>query len=47
MIASLSWDVVQEEIPAVNFVHKYENVFSFKYVHFMRDLELELKVSRI
>ena len=32
MIASLSWTVVQEEIPAVNFVHKYENVFAFKYV---------------
>ena len=31
-IASLSWTVVQEQIPAVNFVHKYENVFSFKYV---------------
>ncbi|KAK7691257.1 hypothetical protein QCA50_004650 [Cerrena zonata] len=27
---SLSWDVVQEQIPAVNFVHKYENVFSLK-----------------
>ncbi|KAF8876000.1 alpha/beta-hydrolase [Infundibulicybe gibba] len=26
---SLSFDVVQEQIPAVDFVHKYENVFSF------------------
>ncbi|KAF8520019.1 Alpha/Beta hydrolase protein [Hysterangium stoloniferum] len=26
---SLSWDVVQEQIPAVNFVNKYENVFAF------------------
>ncbi|KAI0922172.1 hypothetical protein AcW2_006944 [Taiwanofungus camphoratus] len=25
---SISWDVVQEEIPAVSFVHKYLNVFS-------------------
>jgi len=25
----LGWDVVQEQIPAVDFVHKYENVFSF------------------
>lgn len=25
---SISWDVVQEEIPAVNFVHKYQNVFA-------------------
>ncbi|EKM76102.1 hypothetical protein AGABI1DRAFT_45474 [Agaricus bisporus var. burnettii JB137-S8] len=25
---SLSWDVVQEQIPAVNFVHKYEHVFA-------------------
>ncbi|KAI0729999.1 Alpha/Beta hydrolase protein [Fomitopsis betulina] len=25
---SVSWDVVQEEIPAVAFVHKYENVFA-------------------
>jgi hypothetical protein len=28
--ASISWDVVQEQIPAVDFVHKYENVFAFK-----------------
>jgi hypothetical protein len=28
--ASISFDVVQEQIPAVNFVHKYESVFSFK-----------------
>ena len=28
--ASVSWDVVQEEIPAVAFVHKYENVFALK-----------------
>ncbi|KAH9917770.1 Alpha/Beta hydrolase protein [Fomitopsis serialis] len=26
---SLSWDVVQEQIPAVSFVHKYRNVFAF------------------
>jgi len=26
---SISWDVVQEEIPAVNFVNKYLNVFNF------------------
>ncbi|KAH9856035.1 alpha/beta-hydrolase [Lenzites betulinus] len=25
----LGWDVVQEQIPAVDFVHKYESVFSF------------------
>ncbi|KAF7331480.1 Carboxypeptidase [Mycena kentingensis (nom. inval.)] len=25
----LGWDVVMEQIPAVNFVHKYENVFAF------------------
>ncbi|KAI0773570.1 alpha/beta-hydrolase [Fomes fomentarius] len=25
----LGWDVVQEQIPAVSFVHKYENVFAF------------------
>lgn len=25
---SLSWDVVQEQIPAVDFVHKYEHVFA-------------------
>ncbi|KAI0640566.1 alpha/beta-hydrolase [Trametes meyenii] len=25
----LGWDVVQEQIPAVDFVHKYEGVFSF------------------
>ncbi|KAG8218065.1 Alpha/Beta hydrolase protein [Butyriboletus roseoflavus] len=26
---SLSWNVVQEEIPAVDFVHKYQGLFSF------------------
>ncbi|EPS94281.1 hypothetical protein FOMPIDRAFT_1055219 [Fomitopsis schrenkii] len=26
---SLSWDVVQEQIPAVSFVHKYRHVFAF------------------
>lgn len=26
---SLSWDVVQEQIPAVDFVHRYEHVFAF------------------
>ncbi|KAF8999389.1 Alpha/Beta hydrolase protein [Cyathus striatus] len=26
---SISWDVVQEQIPAVDFVHKYEHVFAF------------------
>lgn len=25
---STSWDVIQEEMPAVNFVHKYESVFN-------------------
>ncbi|KAG6838888.1 hypothetical protein C0991_007669, partial [Blastosporella zonata] len=29
---SLSYDVVHEQIPAVDFVHRYENVFAFKYV---------------
>ncbi|CDO76357.1 hypothetical protein BN946_scf185011.g21 [Trametes cinnabarina] len=28
----LGWDVVQTQIPAVDFVHKYQGVFSFKYV---------------
>ncbi|OBZ66575.1 Carboxypeptidase cpdS [Grifola frondosa] len=37
---SLSWDVVQEEIPAVNFVHKYENVFSFNQT-FMAHLDAQ------
>lgn len=32
--ASLSWDVVQEQIPAVDFVQKYAGLFSFKSVHF-------------
>ncbi|KAF9475826.1 alpha/beta-hydrolase [Pholiota conissans] len=35
---SLSWNVVQEEIPAVSFVHKYENVFSFNQ-SFMAQLD--------
>ena len=29
-IAEISWLVVQEQIPAVDFVHKYLNVFSLK-----------------
>jgi len=35
---SLSWDVVQEQIPAVGFVHKYENVFAFNQT-FMKQLD--------
>ncbi|KAF8959451.1 alpha/beta-hydrolase [Flammula alnicola] len=35
---SISWNVVQEEIPAVDFVHKYENVFSFNQT-FMAQLD--------
>ncbi|KZT13238.1 alpha/beta-hydrolase [Laetiporus sulphureus 93-53] len=35
---SVSWDVVQEQIPAVNFVHKYENVFAF-HTSFMEFLD--------
>jgi len=34
----IGWDVVQEQIPAVNFVHKYENVFSFNQT-FMAQLD--------
>lgn len=29
-IAVISWDVVQMQIPAMNFVDKYRNVFAFK-----------------
>ncbi|KAG1741365.1 Alpha/Beta hydrolase protein [Suillus lakei] len=32
----LSWDVVQVQIPAVDFVNKYAGLFSFKSVHFTR-----------
>ena len=32
LAASVGFDVIQEEMPAVNFVHKYENVFAFKCV---------------
>jgi carboxypeptidase D len=32
--AVIGWDVVQGQIPAVDFVHKYENVFAFKSVIF-------------
>jgi hypothetical protein len=28
----ISWNVVQSEIPAVSFVHKYEHVFALKSV---------------
>ncbi|CAA7269655.1 unnamed protein product [Cyclocybe aegerita] len=35
---SLSWDVVQEQIPAVGFVHKYEHVFAFNQT-FMAQLD--------
>ncbi len=32
--AVIGWDVVQGQIPAVDFVHKYEHVFAFKSVIF-------------
>ncbi|KIM77994.1 hypothetical protein PILCRDRAFT_607714 [Piloderma croceum F 1598] len=35
---SISWDVVQEQIPAVDFVHKYEHVFAFNQ-SFMAELD--------
>ena len=31
-VAVLGWDVAQMQIPAADFVHKYENVFAFKLV---------------
>jgi len=31
-LAVLGWDVAQTQIPAVDFVHKYEHVFAFKCV---------------
>jgi len=31
-LAVLGWNVAQEQIPAVDFVHKYEHVFAFKCV---------------
>ncbi|KAJ7709216.1 serine carboxypeptidase-domain-containing protein [Mycena metata] len=34
----LGWDVVQHEIPVVDFVHKYENVFAFNQ-SFMAELD--------
>ncbi|KAJ7618473.1 alpha/beta-hydrolase [Roridomyces roridus] len=34
----MGWDVVQEQIPAVDFVHKYTNVFSFNQ-SFMNELD--------
>ncbi|KAG8806089.1 hypothetical protein FRC17_005184 [Serendipita sp. 399] len=37
-LAVLGWDVVQNQIPAVNFVHKYENVFAFNQT-FMKELD--------
>lgn len=30
--AVIGWDIVQSQIPAVDFVHKYEHVFAFKSV---------------
>lgn len=32
LLAVLGWDLVQSEIPAVDFIHKYEHVFAFKCV---------------
>ena len=31
--ATLSWNIVQAQIPVVNFVHQYEHVFALKYVY--------------
>ncbi|PVG01434.1 alpha/beta-hydrolase [Serendipita vermifera] len=38
----LGWDVVQNQIPAVNFVHKYENVFALNQT-FMKELDKTAK----
>ncbi|KAF9780060.1 alpha/beta-hydrolase [Thelephora terrestris] len=38
----LGWDVVQEEIPVVDFVHKYEHVFAFNQT-FMKYLDEQNK----
>ena len=32
LLAELGWNVVQGQIPAVDFVHKYEHVFAFKCI---------------
>lgn len=40
--ASLSFDVIQEEIPALQFVQKYQNVFAFKCVLYYPYLHLLL-----
>ena len=32
LLAVIGWNVVQQQIPAVDFVHKYKHVFSFKCV---------------
>ena len=32
--AVIGWEVAQSQIPAVDFVHKYEHVFAFKSVIF-------------
>ena len=42
-IAVIGWDVVQSEIPAVGFVHKYEHVFAFKSV-ILRFAFFQLKI---
>ncbi|KAF9224579.1 alpha/beta-hydrolase [Gyrodon lividus] len=39
----LSWDVVQEEIPAVDFVHRYEGLFSFNQTYME---QLDKKAAR-
>ena len=45
IIAVLGWDVVQTQIPAVNFVQKYEHVFAFKYGNLLESL-LGLTISQ-
>jgi len=40
----IGWNVVQAEIPAVGFVHKYEHVFAFKSVTLPWLFQLELIV---
>ena len=37
--AVLGWNVVQGQIPAVDFVHKYEHVFAFKYVSIRPEIQ--------
>ena len=45
--AVIGWDVVQRQIPAVSFVHRYDHVFAFKSVILIMYLPVQSRLSLV